>query len=283
MTRERFINGTYGENISRWFNLGWYDIALETPTGISSVNGEVEVTGTRSGYQNHELQYRVGNSEWKTSLEFDSADYQEEDREWTWYWNTLEEENGERITPDGQYSFAVRIVGENDYVTKEIRRDVVVDNDPPAAELEMEQSLSFTINGLLRDQAYVNTDIGVIGIMRNIGDKVAEDVPLELRVDGALKYELTVARIEPGSSVEVVMYWVPTESGTPTIEMLIDPANSLANEDNVYGNTVSSTYTILDRPNGVDINLIDGIVQTSPDIPRSGEAIPTEGSCREHR
>ena len=51
--------------------------------GISSVNGEVEVTGTRSGYQNHELQYRVGNSEWKTSLEFDSADYQEEDREWT--------------------------------------------------------------------------------------------------------------------------------------------------------------------------------------------------------
>ena len=265
------VNGTYGENISRWFNLGWYDIALETPTGISSVNGEVEVTGTRSGYQNHELQYRVGNSEWKTSLEFDSADYQEEDREWTWYWNTLEEENGERITPDGQYSFAVRIVGENDYVTKEIRRDVVVDNDPPAAELEMEQSLSFTINGLLRDQAYVNTDIGVIGIMRNIGDKIAEDVPLELRVDGALKYELTVARIEPGSSVEVVMYWVPTDSGTPTIEMLIDPANSLANEDNVYGNTVSSTYTILDRPNGVDINLIDGIVQTSPDIPRSGE------------
>ena len=67
------------------------------------------------------------------------------------------------------------------------------------------------------------------------------------------------------------MYWAPTDSGTPTVEMLIDPANSLSNEDNVYGNTVSSTYTILDRPNGVDINLIDGIVQTSPDIPRSGE------------
>ena len=264
-------NNIYGENISRWFNLGWYDIALETPTGISSVNGDVEVTGTRSGYQNHELQYRVGNSEWKTSLEFDSADYQDEDEEWTWYWNTLEEENGERITPDGQYSFAVRIVGENDYVTKEIRRDIVVDNDPPAAELEMEQSLSFTINGLLRDQAFVNSDIGVIGVMRNIGDRIAEDVPIELRVDGALKYELTVARIEPGSSVEVVMYWMPTESGTPTIEIIIDPANTLSNEDNVYGNIVSSTYTILDRPNGVDLNLIDGIVQTSPDMPRANE------------
>ena len=264
-------NNIYGENISRWFNLGWYDIALETPTGISSVNGDVEVTGTRSGYQNHELQYRVGNSEWKTSLEFDSADYQDEDEEWTWYWNTLEEENGERITPDGQYSFAVRIVGENDYVTKEIRRDIVVDNDPPAAELEMGQSLSFTINGLLRDQAFVNSDIGVIGVMRNIGDRIAEDVPIELRVDGALKYELTVARIEPGSSVEVVMYWMPTESGTPTIEIIIDPANTLSNEDNVYGNIVSSTYTILDRPNGVDLNLIDGIVQTSPDMPRANE------------
>ena len=50
----------------------------------------------------------------------------------------------------------------------------------------MEQSLSFTINGLLRDEAYVNSDIGVTGIVRNIGDKIAEDVPLELRVDGAL-------------------------------------------------------------------------------------------------
>ena len=184
-------------------------MALETPTGISSVSGDVEVTGFRSGYGKHELQYRVGNSEWKTPLQFVNIGEQEQDEEWTWYWNTLEEENGNRITPDGQYSFAVRIVGENDYVTKEIRRDIVVDNDPPAAELEMEQSLSFTINGLLRDEAYVNSDIGVTGIMRNIGDKIAEDVPLELRVDGALKYELTLARIEPGSSVEVVMYWAP--------------------------------------------------------------------------
>ena len=264
-------NNTFSENISRSYNLGFYELGLETPTGISSVSGDVEVTGLRSGYGNNELQYRVGNSDWKTGIEFSNNNVQLIDKEWNWYWNTLEEENGVRITPDGQYSFAVRIVGENDYVSKEIRRDIVVDNDPPAAELEMEQSLSFTINGLFRDQAYVNSDIGVIGVMRNIGDKVAEDVPLELRVDGALKYELTVARIEPGSSVEVVMYWAPSESGTPTIEMLIDPANSLSNEDDVYGNTVSSTYTILDRPNGVDINLIDGIVQTSPDIPRFGE------------
>ena len=263
-------NNTFGENISRWFNLGWYELGLETPTGISSVSGEVEVTGLRSGYGNNELQYRVGNNDWKTGIEF-SNNGQVIDEEWNWYWNTLEEENGVRITPDGQYSFAVRIVGENDYVTKEIRRDIVVDNDPPAAELEMEQSLSFTINGLLRDEAYVNSDIGVLGIMRNIGDKVAEDVPLELRVDGALKYELTVSRIDPGSSIEVIMYWAPTDSGTPVIEMIIDPANTLSNEDNVYGNSVSSTYTILDRPNGVDINLVDGIVQTSPDIPRSGE------------
>ena len=263
-------NNTFSENISRSFNLGFYELGLETPTGISSVSGDVEVTGLRSGYGNNELQYRVGNNDWKTGIEF-SNNGQVIDQEWNWYWNTLEEENGVRLTPDGQYSFAVRIVGENDYVSKEIRRDIVVDNDPPAAELEMEQSLSFTINGLLRDQAYVNSDIGVIGIMRNIGDKIAEDVPLELRVDGALKYEITVARIEPGSSIEVVMYWAPSDSGTPTIEMLIDPANSLANEDNIYGNTVSSTYTILDRPNGVDINLVDGIVQTSPDIPRSGE------------
>ena len=227
-------NSSISQGKNRNFELGWYDLALETPTGISSVSGDVEVTGFRSGYGEHELQYRVGNSEWKTPLQFVNIGEQEQDEEWTWYWNTLEEENGNRITPDGQYSFAVRIVGENDYVTKEIRRDIVVDNDPPAAELEMEQSLSFTINGLLRDQSYVNSDIGVIGIMRNIGDKVAEDVPLELRVDGALKYELTVARIEPGSSVEVVMYWAPTDSGTPTVEMLIGPANSLSNEDNVY-------------------------------------------------
>ena len=262
---------TYGENISRNFNLGWYELALETPTGISSVSEDVEVTGFRSGYGDHELQYRVGNNEWKTGLQFVDIGEYEENQEWTWYWNTLEEENGVRITPDGQYSFAVRIVGENDFVTKEIRRDIVVDNDPPAAELEMEQSLSFTINGLLRDQAYVGSDIGVRGVVRNIGDKIAEDVPLELRVDGALKYELTVARVQPGSAVDVEMFWAPMDSGTPTIEMLIDPANTLSNEDNVYGNIVSSTYTILDRPNGVDLNLIDGVVQTSPDIPRTNE------------
>ncbi len=262
---------TYGENVSRNFDLGWYELALETPTGISSVSGDVEVTGFHSGYGDHELQYRVGNNEWKTGLQFVDIGEQEEDEEWTWYWNTLEEENGVRITPDGQYSFAVRIVGENDFVTKEIRRDIVVDNDPPAAELEMEQSLSFTINGLLRDQAYVGSDIGVRGVVRNIGDKIAEDVPIELRVDGALKYELTVARVQPGSAVNVEMFWAPMDSGTPTIEMLIDPANTLSNEDNVYGNIVSSTYTILDRPNGVDLNLIDGIVQTSPDMPRANE------------
>jgi len=263
-------NNTFSENISRSFNLGFYELGLETPTGISSVSGDVEVTGLRSGYGNNELQYRVGNNDWKRGIEF-SNNGQVIDQEWNWYWNTLEEENGVRLTPDGQYSFAVRIVGENDYVTKEIRRDIVVDNDPPAAELEMEQSLSFTINGLLRDEAYVGSDIGVRGIVRNIGDKIAEDIPLELRVDDALKYELTVARIEPGSSVEVEMFWSPMDSGSPTVEMLIDPANTIATEDNVYGNIVSSTYTILDRPNGVDLNLIDGVVQISPDIPRSAE------------
>ncbi len=80
--------------------------------------------------------------------------------------------------------------------------------------------------------------------LSNILNPDNEDVPIELRVDGALKYELTVARVQPGSAVNVEMFWAPMDSGTPTIEMLIDPANTLSNEDNVYGNIVSSTYTI---------------------------------------
>ena len=59
--------------------MGWYDLALETPTGISSV-GDVEVTGFRSGHGEHELQYRVGNSEWKTPLQFvNIGEQQDED------------------------------------------------------------------------------------------------------------------------------------------------------------------------------------------------------------
>jgi len=252
-------------------SLGHYELELQTPTGISSVSGDVEVTGKRSGYGDHILQYRIGKGEWKNALQFQNIGEQEDDEEWTWYWNTLEEENGNRITPDGQYSFATRIIGENDYVTKEIRRDIVVDNDPPAAELTVDSSLVFTINGLLRDQAYVGSDIGVKGIVRNIGDKAAKEVPLELRVDEALKYELTLSNLAPGSAIEVEMFWTPMNSGIATVEIVIDPANTLVDEDNIYGNLASAEFSIIERPNGVDLNMINGVLQMSPDIPRIGE------------
>ena len=138
---------------------------METPTGITSLDGVVDVSGDRSGFGEYAIEMRLDDDKpWITLQNFSSEpDWdcmeqsgnqacdedapQDNEEAWSVNWDTAEESNGERLLPDGRYTIELRLVGENGYVSDTLDRDVIIDNDPPAPELILSPDLIISQNG----------------------------------------------------------------------------------------------------------------------------------------
>ena len=281
------LNSTGASNeIPTFFDFlyGRYGVTMDTPTGITSLDGVVDVSGDRTGFGEYALEMRLDDDDpWNTLQNFSSdpdwdcmetAGNQECDEDapqdneepWSVNWDTAEESDGERILPDGRHTIELRLVGENDYVSDIIERDVIIDNDPPAPELILSSNVMISQNGVEKSSAFKETYLKIDVEVQNIGDARIRDVPIQLREDSALRNEVNLPILEAGESTWISLYWNPTTSGVKTLEVVIDPANTNT-QDSEFGNTVSIDFTINERPAGVDLSVLPGTIRTSPDIP----------------
>ncbi|MFL2977693.1 MAG: S8 family serine peptidase [Candidatus Thalassarchaeaceae archaeon] len=272
---------------------GRYGFSLDTPTGITSLAGLVEMSGDRTGFGDYAIEMRTSDDgDWQNLANFSSSpdwfcmelkdsnanqewypecysgddNPQDNEEPWSADWDTAEESNGERILPDGRHTLSVRLVGENDYISDVISRDVIIDNDPPAPELILAQNVIISQNGVEKSSAFKETYLKIDVEIQNIGDARIRDVPIQLREDSALRNEVNLPILEAGESTWISLYWNPTTSGVKTLEVVIDPANTNT-QDSEFGNTVSIDFTINERPAGVDLSVLPGTIRTSPDIP----------------
>ena len=266
------------------FLYGRYEVSMETPTGITSLDGVVDVSGDRSGFGEYAIEMRLDDDKpWITLQNFSSEpDWdcmeqsgnqacdedapQDNEEAWSVNWDTAEESNGERLLPDGRYTIELRLVGENGYVSDILDRDVIIDNDPPAPELILSPDLIISQNGVKKSSAYKDTYLKIDVEVQNIGDARIRDVPIQLREDSALRNEVNLPILEAGESTWISLYWNPTSSGLKNLEVVIDPANTNT-EDSEFGNTVSIDFTVNDRPAGVDLSVLPGTIRSVPDIP----------------
>ncbi len=208
--------------------------------------------------------------EWQSSSSGGSCD--DEDDGWEdWYfdWDSNQ-------VKDGEYRISVRMLSATGVFAEEVRRIITVDNIPPTPDLVfVSKSISVQEFGIPMSEAYVNTFLEVRATVRNTGDKAANDVGIILEEDGSRKDEYVIPNIDSGGFIDVVLYWNPSSPGNPSIDIIIDPLNTIEEIDD-SNNGLSASFPVLPRPAGVDLAIREGAIATTPVVPRPFEQILVE-------
>ena len=260
-----FIEARAKDDISRWSNSSWQwhhvgetVIDLEEPSGYGSLSGDATVKGTYKAVYGERIEYRIGNGQWSTAENLSQGD-DYDTGDWQTTWDTTE-------VADGTWRISVRLVTESGWTTQEVRRNVEVDNQPPAPDLEPFSSLLIEENGISLDRAYVNSYLKVHLDIRNSGDMNAYEVMILLREDGEQATVETISHIDSTDIVSVSLGYIPTTAGDHTLEVVIDPSN-LIDESDESNNVISITFPVDPRPPGVDLAFRSGAVATDPEVP----------------
>ena len=241
--------------------LGSQSIAIGAPSGQDPVQGVTRISGTFLTPEPISVQWRIDRGDWQEISVSSSEAYTSVD--WSVDWDTTALE-------DGFHRIAVQGRDQSRVVTDELRRTVEVDNHPPAPDLSIFGSISVEEYGIPIDSAYVNTFLEVRADIRNNGDAEAENVIVHLREGETKRSEATIALIEPGQVIEVVLYWNPMAAGTQDLEVVIDPGLAIDEPDR-SDNSATIQFPVTPRPDGVDLAIRDGAVTTNPPVPRPGE------------
>lgn len=270
------------DSTDRWSNSSWVDlfvgeldVSLIGPSGQSSLSGDVIIDGTFKGADvlPSSIEWRVGRGAWQTgalgSSEVDcrgcdvqwDCDYRVGD--WSAQWDST-------TVSDGEHTLAVRLVNVDGVHSDEVRRRVVVDNLPPAPEMAVHGSINVEEWGVPVSEAMVQSQLGVSFSVRNNGDAVATDVIVVLRENGAKRAEANLPSVGVGEVHDLILYWNPQKDGVRSLEVVVDPANELADNDR-GNNLVNFPFTVNPPVDGVDLAVREGAIRTTPEVPRPAE------------
>ena len=254
--------GTWSDETTMEYLVGTVNITMNSPSGQNELIGEIEVSGDFETVKGATIQWRLDTEDWEDMAVYGGNGQSSGD--WSFNWDSTS-------VKDDEYRISVRLVSGVGVVSEEIRRQVIVDNNPPIPDLIFSSS-SITVEefGVSITEAYVNTFLEVRAKIRNNGDVLANDVGVILEENGFRRDEFLIPVMNTGDYIDVVLYWNPTESGTRNLEIIIDPINSIEEGDE-ENNKLSASFPILPRPNGVDLAIRDGAIDTSPVIPRPQE------------
>ncbi len=271
-------------NITRSsYGIGYIDFILESPSGQNEISGTVDVMGNWESVDGCTIQWRLGTEEWEdVIIKLDGGGYRytvEENGKqvskvgmiknsgvWSFEWDTREIE-------DGTHRISVRLLSGNGVKSEEIRQQITIDNIPPSPDLMFRStSLSFEEYGIPVMDVYVNTFLEIRGTIRNIGDMSAYDVGIILEEEGARRDEYVIPQINSGEIVDIILYWNPAISGERSIEIIIDPIDTVTESDET-NNKLSEKFEIIPRPNGVDLAIRENALKTIPEIPRPDEQV----------
>ena len=254
--------GTWSDETTVEYLVGNVNITMNSPSGQNELIGKIEVSGEFQTVKGATIQWKLDSEDWDDVATYSGSGQSSGD--WSFEWDT-------NSVKDDEYRLSVRLVSGVGVVSDEIRRTVVVDNDPPIPDLVFSSSsISVQEFGVSVTEAYVNTFLEVRATIRNTGDVVANEVGVILEENGFRKDEFVIPVMNSGDYIDAVLYWNPSESGTQNLEIIIDPINTIEEGDE-ENNKLSASFPVLPRPSGVDLVIRDGAIDTSPVIPRPQE------------
>ena len=242
-------------------DLGRVSISLDSPSGQTSVDGDVRFEGDFETVNGGTLQWRVGKEDWIDETVFAGTGGTSSSFSFNW---------DSTAFPDGTHRVSLRMVSGGQIQSEEVRVTLEVDNNDPAPDLLFRSSITVSEWGVPLPEAYVNSFVDVSAEVRNNGDEAASNVMIYLLEDGTRKYELTIPTIDSGDIVEVTLYWNPLNVGSRSITLALDPGDSIMEIDET-NNDITTIFEILPRPEGVDLSFSQGSISTNPSVPRPME------------
>ena len=262
------------DNLGRWSQPAWAEykigestLTLIEPSGHGSVSGDVELKGEYKAVNGQRIEYRIGSiDDWQLASDNIAYPYvcveaNRDDcdaREWSVMWDSTE-------VYDGGWVLYTRLVSDNGRISDPIDRYINVDNIPAAPDLEPVSDIVITENGIPVSTAFVGTFLDVEVTIRNSGDAHARNFEVILIDDGSQVAIQTISKLDSTKSLALNLGFHPTTAGSHNLEVIIDP-NDQEEESREDNNEVSTSFTINNRPSGVDLAIRQGAAITKPSV-----------------
>ena len=250
--------GDWSESAYANVKIGEHKVSFTSPSGHDSLVGEVTFGGTWEGIEPTGIQYRVDAGDWSVGDGLTTVDYGS--GTWSFEWDS------ETVT-DGTHRVTVRMENASGYFSEELRRSFVVDNEPPAPELSILGSVSVLQHGVPVSEALTLTNLLIELDVINDGDSAAKDLKVRLNTGpDTSPIDINVAYLDSGDVKKVSFIWKPLTAGQTNLSLQVDPSREQGEYD-VSDNEFTFSFNVLDRPDAVDLTMLEGACLTEPTIP----------------
>jgi hypothetical protein len=249
----------------RVISLARIGITLASPTVGTSLQGNVDFSGTVEGIEHDYIEFKVDSGDWQFAMSLPELEVGSQD--WSFSWDS-------RQAPDGSTRLSFRMVNESGLKTDDVRRTFTIDNQPAAPDFIFTGVVGIKDEvGLPMQSAVAGSALTIDFTIANVGDLDVNDVFVKLDAPGSdseiYSSSKTIGTLKEGDSREVTLYWWATEVGIHEVTIIIDPSNvhsDLQVEDNSY----SFNFEITERPVEPTLRFMPGAVKTFPSIPAPG-------------
>ena len=249
----------------RVINLARMGITLASPTVGTSLQGNVDFSGTVEGVEHDYIEFKVDSGAWQFAMSLPELEVGNQD--WSFSWDSRE-------VPDGSTRLSFRMVNESGLKTDDVRRTFTIDNQPAAPDFIFTGVVQIKDDvGLPMQSAVAGSALTVDFTIANVGDLDVNDVFVKLDAPGSnseiYPSETTIGSLKEGDSRELTLYWWATEVGIHEVIINIDPSNvhsDLQRDDNTY----SFNFEVTERPVEPTLRFMAGAVKTFPAIPAPG-------------
>ena len=250
--------GDWSESVYANVKIGEHKVSFSSPSGHDALIGDVSFGGTWEGIEPARIQYRVNAGDWSNGDGLTTVDYGSGN--WGFEWDST-------TVSDGTHRITVRLENASGYLSEELRRSFIVDNEPPAPELSILGSVSVLQHTVPVSEALTLTNLVIEADIINDGDSAAKDLKVRLNTGiDSQPIDINVAYLEPGAVKRVSFIWKPSQPGQIDLSLQLDPSREQG-ENDVSNNEFTFSFNVLDRPDAVDLTMLEGACSTKPTIP----------------
>ncbi|MBT6971991.1 MAG: S8 family serine peptidase, partial [Euryarchaeota archaeon] len=247
--------GDWSESVYAKVKIGEHKVSFTSPSGHDSLVGDITFGGSWEGIEPSMIQYRVDAGDWSNGDSLTTVDYG--DGTWNINWDS-------ETVDDGTHRFTVRLENQSGYFSDELRRSFTVDNEPPSPELSILGGVKVLQHGVDVSQALTLTHLIVEADIINNGDSAARDLEIRLHTgSGSQSIDQTISHLGPGQVKTVQFIWKPLLAGQRILSLEIDPGQKQG-EENISNNEFDFTFTVLERPDAVDLTMFEGACVAVP-------------------
>ena len=185
----------------RVIQLARIGITLASPTVGTSLQGNVDFSGTVEGVEHDYIEFKVDSGDWQFATSLPELEVGSQD--WSFSWDSRE-------APDGSTRLSFRMVNESGLKTDDVRRTFTIDNQPAAPEFIFTGVVEIKDEvGLPMQSAVAGSALTVDFTIANVGDLDVNDVFVKLDAPGSdseiYSSSKTIGTLKEGDSIEVTL------------------------------------------------------------------------------